>query len=121
MPRSVTAAPNVSRWRTPAAFFPWPHVRRSIDAIDAQVYRHAVRTAIETDGHRAKSCPDCGASPENLAWVTVTSPEETWAAGTGETGFLTICRDCRRQVDFLVDPELTALDAEGWREFGTFD
>jgi hypothetical protein len=33
---------NASRWKTPAAFFPWPHVQRYIDSIDATVYRVAV-------------------------------------------------------------------------------
>lgn len=106
---------NVSQWKTPAAFFSWPHVKREINQIDAQVYRIAMDTAQELFGDEAKPCPSCGSPPKRLFWVCVTSPEADWDAGTGKVGFLTICERCHLQVDFLVDQELTNMQIEEWR------
>jgi hypothetical protein len=110
---------NVSRWTTPATFFPWPHVQCGIDQIDAQVYRTAMDYAQEELGGTAKACSGCGRSSEDLFWVSITSPEADWDTGTGRVGFLTVCDRCRLQVDFLVDPELTDMQAEQWRDHRT--
>src|SRR4051812_8060743 len=103
---------EVSRWNTPAAFFAWPHVQSEINAIDAQGYRAAIELAQGLHGDRARPCPNCGRNPGELFWVCLTSPDETWRAGAGRVGFMTICKRCRAQVDFLVDQELTDLHAE---------
>jgi hypothetical protein len=106
---------NVSGWNTPAEFFPWPWVQRASELTDSVVYRHAIEMAQELHLERARPCPDCGRSPSELFWLSVSDPEETWDRGTGRVGFLTICDDCRRQVDFLLDEELTEFQAEDWR------
>jgi hypothetical protein len=106
---------DASRWNTPAAFFPWPWVQTAIDGADSAVYRHAIEMAQELHLGHARPCPGCGRPPGELFWFSVSDPEEMWDRGTGRVGFLTLCEDCRRQVDFLVDEELTELQAEDWR------
>jgi hypothetical protein len=107
---------NVSGWRTPATFFPWLHVQHYIDCIDSTVYRVAVEMAQERLITQAKPCPSCGQPPADLFWFSVTRPEEAWDAGTGQVGFLTLCECCKLQVDFLVDEELTDMQAKQWRD-----
>jgi hypothetical protein len=86
-----------------------------INCIDAQVYRIAIAVAQELVGGAAKRCPGCGCQPMDLFWFCVTSPEADWDVGSGRVGFLTLCERCKLQVDFLVDQELTDLQAEQWR------
>jgi hypothetical protein len=105
---------DVKGWETPATFFPWEHVQGSIDRVDATVYRHAIRAAKDLFLGQARPCPGCGRDADELAWFCVISPEATWDEGTGRVGFLTLCNRCRLQVDFLVDRELTDLQAEEW-------
>jgi hypothetical protein len=107
---------NVSRWRTPASFFPWPHVQRYIDSIDSTVYHVAIEMAQERFLAQAKPCPHCGGAAAGLFWFSVSSPEEAWDAGTGQVGFMTLCERCNLQVDFLVDQELTDMQAQQWRD-----
>jgi hypothetical protein len=106
---------DVSRWTTSATFFPWAWVQKAVDGIDSVVYRHAVAMAQELHLSRARSCPGCGRVPSDLFWLSISDPEEVWDRGTGRVGFLTLCQDCRLQVDFLVDEELTQLQDEDWR------
>jgi hypothetical protein len=109
---------NVARWKTPAAFFPWPHAQQSINRIDSTVYRVAIEFAQE-QFPAAHSCPSCGQSSAELFWLSICDPEPAWDAGTGRVGFLTICERCKLQVEFLVDPELTYLQTEQWRQCRT--
>jgi hypothetical protein len=106
---------DVTHWKTPAAFFPWPHVQEYVDRIDPAVYRAAIELAQEEFLARASPCPQCGTPAAELFWFSVTDPEAAWDAGTGRVGFLTTCKRCQLQVDFLVDPELTEMQAEQWR------
>jgi hypothetical protein len=110
---------NVARWTTPAAFFPWPYVQHHIHQIEWLVYDVAMQTAREQFAEQARPCPVCGRAPERLFWCSIADPEEAWARGEGRDGFLTICPDCKTQVDFLVEDELTAIQAEQYRETGT--
>lgn len=107
---------NVSQWKTPSAFFPWGHVQFYIDSIDSTVYHVAIDMAQELHLAAAKPCPGCGRAAADLFWFSVSSPQEEWDAGTGEVGFMTICVGCKIQVEFLVDAELTQMQAEQWRE-----
>ena len=109
---------DVARWKTPAAFFPWPHAQRYIDHIDSTVCRAAIRFAQE-EFPTARPCPSCGRAAFELFWFSVGDPEDAWNAGTGRVGFLTVCQACRLQVEFPLDPELTNLQAEQWRECRT--
>ena len=106
---------RVADWTTPAHFFPWPYVQKAVDRIDAVVYRHSITFAQSLHLERARSCPECGRGAAELFWVGISDPEEAWDAGTGRVGFLTRCENCQLQVDFLMDAELTDLQAEDWR------
>ena len=110
---------DVTRWKRPAAFFPWYHVQRYIDSIDSTVYHVAIEFAQEQFQAAAKPCPQCGRAATELFWFSVTDPEAAWDTGTGRVGFLTVCERCQLQVDFLIDPELTEMQAEQWRECRT--
>jgi hypothetical protein len=107
---------KVDKWETPAAFFPWGHVQRYIDQIDAQVYSVAMDFAQEQFGEQAKSCPTCDTAAKKLVWFSVSSPESDWDTGTGKVGFLTLCEKCKLQVDFLIDDELTEMQDQQWRD-----
>jgi hypothetical protein len=106
---------DVTRWDTPAAFFPWSHVQKYIDRIDAQVYHVAIEFAQEQLLAQARPCPKCGCEAADLFWFSVTDPEPAWDAGTGRVGFLTLCKRCELQVNFLIDQELTDMQADQWR------
>jgi hypothetical protein len=110
---------NVSRWTTPVAFFPWSYVQHHINQLDSTISHISMQTAQEQYADEALPCPSCGRTPEKLFWCSIADPEEAWARGEGRDGFLTICLDCKTQVDFFVDEELTAMQAEQYRETGT--
>lgn len=106
---------SVARWKTPASFFPWPWAQRAIDQIESVVYHHSIEMAQDLHLDRARACPECGRLPKDLFWFSISDPEVAWDRGTGRVGFLTLCEKCRLQVDFLIDDELTELQAEDWR------
>jgi hypothetical protein len=80
------------------------------------VYHVAVEMAQEQFMGQARPCPHCGRAPADLFWFSVSSPEEKWDGGTGQVGFMTLCEQCKHQVDFLVDKELTDMQAEQWQD-----
>jgi hypothetical protein len=106
---------DVTRWNTPGAFFPWNHVQQYIDSIDSTVYHLAIEFAQGQFVSLAKPCPQCGTAPAELFWLNGADPEAAWDAQIGRVGFLTVCKKCKRQVDFLIDRELTEMQAEQWR------
>lgn len=112
---------DVTQWRTPATLFPWPHVQRYIDSIDSTVYRAAIKFAQQELLAGAQPCSSCGCPAAELFWFSISDPEAAWDAGTGRVGFLTLCERCHLQVDFLVDRELTAMQAELWRDCRTLN
>ena len=79
------------------------------------MYRAAMEDARELFKEVVQPCPSCGQGADQLYWCSVTDAEVAWDAGTGRVGFLTVCPRCQRQVDFLVDDELTAIQSEQWR------
>jgi hypothetical protein len=109
---------NPSRWTTPAAFFPWPYVQHHINQIEWLVFHISIEFTKEEFREQAHPCPSCGRAANDLFWCSIADPVEAWARSAGRDGFLTICPDCKRQVDFLIDDELTALQAELYRETG---
>jgi hypothetical protein len=113
------APAGVGRWKTPATFFPWKHVQQYINLIDAQVYHAGIAFAQELFLNKTRQCPKCARSAPELFWVCVTDPGAAWDAGKGRVGFLTLCKKCKLQVDFIVDPELTEMEAEQWRQSRT--
>src|SRR5262249_36753239 len=106
---------SISRWKTQATYFSWPYVRKAVDRIESVVHRHSIKRAQELHLGRARSCAGCGRAASDPLWFGISDPEEAWDQGTGRVGFLTLCEECRLQVDFLVDAELTGLQAQEWR------
>ena len=53
------------------------------------------------DDPQLRPCPKCSKAPENLTWVFFISPDDTWLRLEGRAGWLTVCRDCHEQVDFV--------------------
>jgi hypothetical protein len=49
----------------------------------------------------AQACPTCGKSAAALQWTYFRSPALTWRALAGREGWLTVCTECRHQVDFF--------------------
>lgn len=47
-----------------------------------------------------------------MTWVPVDTADETWLRGEGQSGFVTCCFDCKAQIDFFVDAELTRIETE---------
>lgn len=45
-------------------------------------------------------CPLCGKSPEQLIWIEWRSSDWSWQVKAGKAGILSICEDCRIQVDY---------------------
>ena len=107
---------DVALWRTPAAFSPWTHVQAYIDRIDSTVYRAAIEFAQGELLGSARPCHSCGKSAAELTWFSISDAEDAWEVGEGRVGFLTLCNRCHLQVDFLVDRDLTELQANQWRE-----
>jgi hypothetical protein len=105
-------------WKTPAAFFSWPHAQQYLDRIDSTVYHTAIEFA-QMEFPAARPCPSCGRPADELFWFSISDQEVAWDAGTGRVGFLTVCERCRLQVDFLLDQELTDMQAEQWRDCRT--
>lgn len=102
---------DVARWMTPAAFFPWPHVQKHIDGIDSTVYQVAIEFA-QQEFSDACPCPSCARAAAELFWFSISDLEAAWDTGSGRVGFLTVCQRCRLQVEFLLDQELTDMQAE---------
>jgi HD domain len=48
------------------------------------------------------SCPDCGASGEQLSWFWFTTPPASWAHLTGREGPMGFCDDDCREVEFML-------------------
>src|SRR5262249_43792549 len=109
--------PAVSRWRTPAAFFPWRHVQRWINRVaPARLDECQKRSAWAEYVPRARPCRGCGRAPGDLRYFLVLRPEAEREAGTGKLGILVLCERCRLQVDFRVHRQATREQARQWRE-----
>ena len=89
-------------------FFPWEDVE---ECLKIPAFTHEGRP---TDPEEAEStfgrpehgphlrpCPKCGKAPENLTWVYYISPMSTWFDLAGREGWLTVCWQCHKQVDFI--------------------
>ena len=67
--------------------FPWADVDRCMENV------------IEPEAN-GKSCPVCGKPSEQLHWIDFRSPQWTWENLCGRRGFMSICKECRCQVEF---------------------
>jgi hypothetical protein len=50
----------------------------------------------------ARACPHCFEPPETLTWFYHKSFSE-WERGPGVTGWVTVCDNCKEQVDFFTE------------------
>ncbi len=91
--------------------FPWRYLQEVLDTREL-VFETSIAFTREELADQAAACPECGREPGDLTWVPVDTADETWARGEGRTGFVTCCMECRKQVDFFADQELTRLEAE---------
>ncbi len=48
-------------------------------------------------------CPKCGRNSEELIWIEFRSPEWTWRSLMGRQGPLSICPECKIQVEFITE------------------
>jgi hypothetical protein len=72
--------------------FPWNDVKSCLkDKLDNKKFK----------GHR--NCPKCGRYSEELVWIMFNSPPWTWRNLCGRKGPLSICPNCKIQVDFLCE------------------
>jgi hypothetical protein len=80
------------------------------------MYFHvAVQMAQDYFQTQACPCPRCGRSARELFWLGVSTPDQTWEDGHGLIGWMTICQECRVQVSYIPDPDVTAVEAENRR------
>ena len=72
--------------------FPWRDVKSCLnDKLDNMKFK----------GHQ--NCPKCGRQSEDLVWIMFNSPPWTWQSLCGRQGPLSICPNCKIQVDFICE------------------
>lgn len=91
--------------------FPWRYLQEVLDTREF-FFETSIASTKEEFGGDAHACPQCGKRPDDLTWVPVDTAVETWQRGEGRSGFVTCCMNCKRQIDFFVDDELTRNEAE---------
>lgn len=70
--------------------FPWADVKACLNrSLESKNYK----------GH--DNCPKCRLSSEKLKWISFSSPDWTWKNMVGRAGPLSICPDCKIQVEFI--------------------
>jgi|SRR5277367_4164987 len=80
--------------------YPWEDVEASRK--NQQLQReHALAEAKQRYTRSAKSCPQCGAVADTLAWFYFSSPDLTWETLCGVGGWMTVCDRCHVQVNFF--------------------
>jgi hypothetical protein len=80
--------------------FPWEHVEAS------RRNRRLQKKHPMTDGWSryladAKACPKCQAPADSLSWFYFESPRWTWENLCGSAGWMLVCDNCKRQVDYF--------------------
>ena len=91
--------------------FPWRYLKEVLDSRES-FFKTSVAFIKDEFGGDAHACPKCGKGPDDLTWVPADTADETWRRGEGRSGFVTCCMDCKTQIDFFVDDELTRIEAE---------
>ena len=91
--------------------FPWRYIKNVLDSREF-FFEQSMAFTKEEFGDAASACPDCGKQPDDLTWVPVDTADETWPRGEGRSGYVTCCMECKNQIDFFVDDELTRLEAD---------
>lgn len=94
-------------------FFSWKEARDAWDSMDVNLGSAPTDYAKELLGHTTRGCETCRASFDQLIWISIGTSDEAWKRGDERCGWLTLCSTCARQVDFILDEELTQLRREG--------
>jgi hypothetical protein len=72
--------------------FPWSDVIACFDKeLESKNYRSHLK------------CPKCGKDSHELLWIEFRSPDWTWARLCGRQGPLSICPECKIQVEFITE------------------
>jgi len=72
--------------------FPWDYVKVCFkDSLDSKDFKNHDK------------CPKCGLKSEKLIWIKFISPSGTWQALCGRMGPLSICPNCKIQVEFITE------------------
>ena len=92
--------------------FPWKY----LEDILAQKFEAHWPTVLEMlkEEYSAQvtPCPRCNTAADDLTWIPVATCDESWEGNQGAVGYLTVCLPCRQQVDFLLEPVCTKIEAE---------
>lgn len=92
--------------------FPWTYLEERL-AEGFEAFWPSVLEMLQDEyGEQARACPQCGLPANELTWIPVVTCDESWEEDHGQVGYLTVCFPCRHQVDFLLEPELTRIEAE---------
>lgn len=83
-------------------FFPWHYVEESRKNINLQ-QKNSPFYARQHYTKRAQACPHCQKSAHELTWIYFSTPDWTWDKLCGKAGWLIICEDCNKQVDFFLE------------------
>jgi hypothetical protein len=81
--------------------------------MDVHLGRSPLDMARELFAGRVPGCERCGRPADELAWISIGTSDEAWRAGDQRCGWLRVCDSCARQVDFVLDEEMTRLRREG--------
>jgi len=66
--------------------------------------KHCLQNQLDSKKYVGKiDCPKCGKKSENLIWVEFISPDWTWKHLAGRQGPLSICPNCKIQVEFICE------------------
>lgn len=75
---------------TAAREFPWDDV---LACFDKQLQSEKFRNH--------QKCPKCGLDSDKLIWIEFRSPDWTWKSLCGSQGPLSICPNCKIQVEYI--------------------
>jgi len=98
--------------------FPWKYLEDSL-AQGFEAHWPTVLAMLKDEyAEQVRPCPVCKMAANDLTWIPVATCDESWDAGEGKVGYLTVCMPCRRQVNFLLEDVCTEIEAETRTETG---
>lgn len=77
---------------TEGKHFSWEEVKPYLDNV-----------LVRENYKQHKSCPKCNLPSGQLVWVNYSSPKEDWDHLAGRCGPLSICPNCKIQVEFVCE------------------
>jgi hypothetical protein len=87
----------------------WQYTAREDYLLSGEDMRDRGMPSIEQAKRRflpqAIPCPLCKMPPEKLSWVYLVVPKWACKDAAGQKGWVTICDQCKRQINFFVAKE----------------